>query len=141
MRHRLRQSLAMIAVALVLAYVGTAAVARVRGFAPWEGDLLWLIVAAFVCGILLTLTNDDAIWLMMAASVLAVLIFIGLWSVIFWMSLEQSIPILDLLLSDFVFIYFAQRSSLLLFLSVLFGLLGVALVMALQIFLPEQYRP
>ncbi len=140
-RSWIRQSLAVIAAAIVLAYVGTTAVSQVRGFAPWQGNLAWLVIAAMICGILIAFTNDDAIWLMIAATVLSVLIFIGLWSVIFWVLLGRALPLHRLILSDFLFIYFVQRGSLILFLGGLFGLLGVASVMILQIFIPERYRP
>ncbi len=138
MSRRVRQGTAIVAVALVLAYVGTVSVSKVRDFAPWPANLLWLIVISAICGVLLALSSDGADWSIAVASLLAVLIFGGLQSYMIWVLLGQYVSLFDLVLSDFVLVYVTQRGILMLMVSALFGLLGAVVTRA---FLPDHYLP
>ena len=139
MGQRVRQGIAVVAVAVVLAYTGTVSVSPVRDFAPWRPtNLSWLSVVSAICGVLLALSSDRAAWSIVAASVLAVLIFGGLWSYICWALLGQYISFFDLIQSDLVLFYVIQLGILMFMASALFGLLGAVIA---TVFLPDRYRP
>jgi hypothetical protein len=137
MRQRVEQTLAIVAVALVLACVGTTGFSPVGDFVPWPASPLWLGVISVVCGILLALVGEQALRSMVAASLLGVLIFGGLWSHIAWVLVGQylSANFLELVLSNLVLTYVFQRGALMLLISLLPGLLGVAIA---SIFLPDR---
>ena len=145
MGQSVRRGTAVVAVALILAYVGTMAITPMRDFAPWPTNMLWLGVVSTICGVLLALISligEEAVWSIIAASVLAVLIFGGLWSYICWALLgqyiSQYISFFNLILSDFVFPYVIKRGALMFIVSVLFELLGAVIAL---IFLPARYCP
>ena len=138
MSQRVRQGTAIVAAALVLAYVGAVSVSKVRDFAPWPANLLWLSVVSVICGVLLALSSDGAVRSIVVASVVAVLIFGGLRSYMVWTLLGQYVSLSDLVLSDLVLLYVIQRGLLMLLVSALFGLLGAVVTL---VFLPDRYLP
>lgn len=138
MRLKVRQWTAIIAAALVLAYVGTVTVSEVRDFALWPAGLVWLGVFAVICGALLALISDGAVWAIVLASVLAVLIFAGLWSYILWSLLGEYFSLFELIVSTLFVSQVFRQSVVLLITTIPLGLLGVA---AATIFVPDRYRP
>jgi hypothetical protein len=135
---KVRQWTAIVAAAVVLAYVGIVAVTEVRDFALWPASLAWLGVFAAICGALLALISDGAAWSIVVASVLAVMIFAGLWSYIFWLFLGEFVSLLEIIVSNLFIFQVLPRSAVVLITTVLLGLLGVV---AATIFLPDRYRP
>ena len=138
MHLEVRRWTAIIAAAVVLAYVGTVTVSEVRDFALWPAGLVWLSVFAVICGVLLTLTSDGAIWSIVVASVLAIVIFAGLWSYIFWSFLGEYFSYFELIVSTAFISQVFRQSLVILITTVPLGLLGVV---AATIFLPDRYRP
>ena len=138
MRLEVRRWTAIIAAAVVLAYVGTVTVSEVRDFALWQASLGWLGVFAVICGVLLALISDGAVWSIVVASVLAVLIYAGLWSYIFWSLLGEYFSYSELIVSTPFISQVFRQSFVILITSVPLGLLGMA---AATIFLPDRYRP
>jgi len=138
MHLKVRQWTAIVAAAVVLAYVGIVAVTEVRDFALWSANLTWLGVIAAICGALLALVSEGAVWSIVVASVLAVLIFAGLWSYIFWSFLGEYFSFLELIVSNLFIFQVLPRSALILITTLLLGLLGTV---AATILLPDRYRP
>ena len=138
MRLEVRRWTAIIAAAVVLAYVGTVTVSEVRDFALWQASLAWLGVFAAICGVLLALTSDGAVWSIAVASVVAVLIFAGLWSYILWSFLGEYFSYFELIVSTPFISQVFPQSFVILITTVPLGLLGVA---AATIFVPNRYRP
>jgi hypothetical protein len=137
MRLEVRRWTAIIAAAVVLAYVGTVTVSEVRDFALWPAGLIWLSVFAVICGVLLALISDGAGWSIVMASVLAVLIFAGLWSYIFWAFLGKYFSYFELIVSTPFISQVFRQGFVILITTVPLGLLGVA---AATIFVPDRYR-
>ncbi len=137
MATRVRQCTSIIAAAMVLAYVSVAGLTEVRDFALFPASLAWLAVAAFLCGVLLSLIDEGGAWHIVASSLLAVLLFAGLWNYIFWSFLGEYASFFELGMSD-PFIYLVlPRCALILFTTALVGLLGAV---AATILLPDEYR-
>ena len=137
MGEKVRQGTLVLAAALVVAYMGAVSISQVRDFAPWPANLAWLSFFSAICGVLLALSNDRAAQSMVVASGLAVLIFAGIWSYILWALLGEHISLIDLILSDFMFLYVIRLGFLIFLVSVFCGLLGT--VVALTLF-PDRYR-
>jgi hypothetical protein len=137
MHPKVRQWTAIVAAAIVLAYVSMAAVTEVRGFALWPTNLAWMGVSAAICGALLALIDEGAVWLIVVASALAVLIFVGLWSYIFWLFLGELFSFSELVISNLFIYQVLPRSVVILITSLPLGLLGTV---AATIFLPDRYR-
>ena len=140
MHQKVRWWTAIMAAALVLAYVGTAAAPEVRDFALWQASLAWLCIFAATCGALLALVNDSvrgAFWSIVAAPVLAVMILAGVWCYILWSFLGEFLSLFEIMVSN-LFNYQVLRSFFILITAVPFGLLGVVVAKA---FLPDRYHP
>lgn len=137
MRLRVRRWTAIIAAAVVLAYVGTVTVSEVRDFALWPAGFVWLSVFAVVCGGLLALISDGAAWSIAVASVLAVLILAGLWSYIFWSFLGEYFSYFELIVSTPFISQVFRQSFVILITTVPLGLLGVV---AATLLLRDRYR-
>ncbi len=142
MHQKVRQWTAIMAAALVLAYVSTAAVTEVRDFALWQASWTWLGVFAAICGALLALINgsdDTAAWsIVVAPPVLAVLILAGVRCYILWSFLGEYLSLSEIMLSNLFIYQVVSRSFLLLIVAVPFGLLGVA---AVKVFISDRYHP
>ncbi len=137
MNLTLRQSLAVIAAAAILAYMGLISLSHLRDYVAWSADMLALSIVAALCGMLLALAESKALHLYLIASVVSPLLFGGFWAYATWGVLGNSIPFLDLLFSDLVLLYVVQRSFLLVAPSLVFGLLGV---LSVQLLLPKILR-
>lgn len=133
-----RQSSAVLAVASILAYVGLISLSHIRDYVPWPADMLALSLVAAICGALLALAEDRAILLFTLAAILSVLLFGGFWAFASWALLRGQLPVLDVLFSDFVFIYAVQRGFILVAPSIVFGLIGV---FGVQLLLSKRLRP
>ena len=123
-----RQSLAVIAVAAVQAYMGLISLSHVGGYVAWPADMLELSVAAVVCGALLALAEGRSILLLLIASAVSVLLFGGYWAYALWALLGSQFQFFELMLSDVVFLYILLRSFLLTAPSIVFGVLGIIIV-------------
>ena len=133
----LRQSMAVIAAAAILAYMGLISLSHLRDYVAWPADMLALSIVAALCGMLLALAESKALHLYLIASVVSPLLFGGFWAYATWGVLGSSIPLVELLLSDLVLLYAFQRSLLLVAPSLVFGLLGV---LSVQLLLPKILR-
>ncbi len=133
----LRQSMAVIAAAAILAYMGLISLSHLRDYVAWPADMLALSIVAALCGMLLALAESKALHLYLIASVVSTLLFGGFWAYATWGVLGNSIPFVDLLFSDLVLLYVVQRSFLLVAPSIVFGLLGV---LSVQLLLPKILR-
>ncbi len=133
----LRQSMAVIAAAAILAYMGLISLSHLRDYVAWSADMLALSIVAALCGMLLALAESKALHLYLIASVVSPLLFGGFWAYATWGVLGNSIPFVDLLFSDLVLLYVVQRSFLLVAPSIVFGLLGV---LSVQLLLPKILR-
>lgn len=137
MRPWIKQATSVIAAALVLAYVSMAGLTEIRDFAIFPANLLWLVVAAFLCGVLLALVGEGGAWRIVASCVLAVLLFAGLWNYIFWSFLGEYASFVELGMSN-PFIYLVlPRCALILLTAAPLGLLGAV---AATIVVPDEYR-
>ncbi len=137
MNLTLRQSMAVIAAAAILAYMGLISLSHLRDYVAWSADMLALSIVAALCGMLLALAESKALHLFLIASVVSPLLFGGFWAYATWGVLGNSIPFVDLLFSDLVLLYVVQRSFLLVAPSIVFGLLGV---LSVQLLLPKILR-
>jgi preprotein translocase subunit SecY len=135
---RIRRWAAVVATAIVLAYVGTVAVTQVRDSALWPADLGWLGAVSAVCGVLLALIDEDTIRLMVVASGLAVLIFAGVWSYILWSLLGDYFSLFELMVSNFFVLQVIPRSAMIFGTTLFMGLLAIV---AVTTFVPDRYRP
>ena len=133
----LRQSLAVIAAAAILAYMGLISLSHLRDYVAWPADMLALSIVAALCGMLLALAESKALHLYLIASVVSALLFGGFWAYATWGVLGSSIPLVELLFSDLVLLYAVQRSFLLVTPCLVFGLLGV---LGVQLLLPKILR-
>jgi hypothetical protein len=133
----LRQSMAVIAAAVILAYMGLISLSHLRDYVAWPADMLALSIVAALCGALLALAESEALHLYLIASVVSALLFGGFWAYATWGVLGSSIPFVELLFSDLVFFYAVQRSFLLVTPCLVFGLLGV---LGVQLLLPKILR-
>ncbi len=133
----LRQSMAVIAVAAVLAYMGLISLSHVSGYVAWPADMLALSVVAALCGALLALAEGKSILLLLIATAVSGLLFGGFWMYTSWALLGNQFPFGELILSDVVFLYIIQRSFLLAAPGFVFGALGVIIV---ELFLPKILR-
>jgi len=141
MHQKVRQWTAIVAAALVLAYVSTAAATEVRDFALWQASWAWLGVFAAICGALLALIHGNkygAAWYIVVAPVLAVLILAGVRCYILWSFLGEYLSLYEIMVSNLFIYQVLTRSFLILITAVPFGLLGVA---AVKVFLPDRYHP
>ena len=125
MRTLIRQSSAVLAVASILAYVGLISLSHIRDYVPWPADMLALSLVAALCGALLAAAESRAILLFALAASLSAFLFGGYWAFASWALLRGQLPALDILFSDYVFVYTVQRGFLLVAPSIVFGLLGV----------------
>lgn len=125
MRALIRQSSAVLAVASILAYVGLISLSHIRDYVPWPADMLALSLVAALCGALLAAAESRAILLFALAAILSALLFGGYWAFASWALLRGQLPALDILFSDYVFVYTVQRGFILVAPSIVFGLLGV----------------
>jgi hypothetical protein len=137
MASRIRQGTSVIAAAAVLAYVSMAGLTELRDFALWPASLAWLVLAAFVCGVLLSLVGEGGAWLSVASSVLAVLLFAGLWNFVFWSFLGQYASFFELGMSNPFLYLVLPRCALILLTTAPMGLLGAV---AATILIPDEYR-
>ena len=133
----LRQSMAVIAAAAILAYMGLISLSHLRDYVAWPADMLALSIVAALCGMLLALAESKALHLYLIASVVSPLLFGGFWAYATWGVLGSSIPLVELLFSDLVLLYAVQRSFLLVAPCLVFGLLGV---LGVQLLLPKILR-
>jgi hypothetical protein len=131
------RAFATVAAALVLTYVGTAALSEVGDFGLWPASLTWLGVAAVVCGALLALIGGGAAWSMVAASVLAALLFAGLWNMIYWTFLGVYVDFFEITISNPFLYQVLPRCAIIVLTTAPLGLIGVV---AATILLPERYR-
>jgi len=132
-----RQGTAIIAAAVVLAYVSMAGLTELHDFAIWPASLVWLAVAAFVCGVLLAIIGEGGAWHIVGSSVLAALLFAGLWNYIFWSFLGEHASFWELGMSNPYINLVLPRCALILLITAPMGLLGVV---AATILLPDEYR-
>ena len=137
MNAKLRQSLAVFAVAAILAYMGLISLTHLKNYVAWPADMLALSLAAALAGTLLAMAEPKALVLFIVASFASVPLFGGFWAYASWALLGDQITALDLILSDVVFTYTFQRSFLLVAPSLVFGLLGV---LGVQLLLPKLLR-
>jgi len=141
MRQKVRQWTAIMAAALVLAYVSIAAATEVRDFALWQASWTWLGVFAAICGALLALVNGSDhgdFWYIVVAPVLAVLILAGEWCYILWSFLGEYVSLYEIMVSNLFIYQVLSRSFLILIIAVPFGLLGFVVA---KVFLPDRYHP
>ena len=137
MASRFRQATSVVAAAVVLAYVSMAGLTEIRDFALLPANLVWLVVAAFVCGVLLVLIGEGGTWRVVVSCVLAVVLFAGLWNCIFWSFLGEYASFFELGISN-PFIYLVvPRCALILLTTAPVGLLGAV---AATILVPDEYR-
>ena len=113
----LRQSMAVIAAAAILAYMGLISLSHLRDYVAWPADMLALSIVAALCGMLLALAESKALHLYLIASVVSPLLFGGFWAYASWGVLGSRLPFVELLFSDLVLFYAIQRSFLLCTLS------------------------
>ncbi len=132
MHPKVRQWTAIIAAAVVMAYVDTMTVSEIKNFALWQGGLVWMGVFAAGCGVLLALINDDAVWSVIVAPVLAVLIFAGVWSYVFWSFLGEYFSYFELLLSTPFLSQVLPQGIVILATTIPMGLLGVVVATVLR---------
>ncbi len=137
MNLTLRQYMAVIATAAILAYMGLISLSHLRDYVAWPADMLTLSIVAALCGALLASAESRAVLLMVVAAPLSALLFAGFWAYATWGVLGSSISFVELLLSDLVLLYAFQRSFLLVAPSLAFGLLGV---LSVQLLLPKILR-
>ncbi len=137
MTSRIRQGTSVIAAAVVLAYVSMAGLTEIRDFAVLPANLAWLVVAAFVCGVLLALVGEGGAWRIVASCVLAVLLFAGLWNYIFWSFLGEYASFIELGMSNPFLYLVLPRCALILLAAAPLGLLGAV---AATIVVPDEYR-
>jgi hypothetical protein len=135
---RIRRWAAVVATAIVLAYVSTVAVTQVRDFALWPANLVWLGAVSAVCGVLLALIDEDTVRLMVVASGLAVLISAGVWSYILWSLMGDYFSLFELMASNLFVLQVIPRSAMI-FVTTLF--MGFLAIVAVTIFVPDRYRP
>lgn len=128
MHSHLRSAASVLAVAAILAYLGLISLSDIGGYVPWRADMLVLSIGAVVSGAVLALAEKRAILLQAIASLLSALLFGAFWTYATWGLLGGFVPLLELLLSDFVLLYTLQRGFLLVGPGIVFGLLGVIIV-------------
>ena len=138
MHSRVREWTAIFAAAMILTYVSTAAITQIHDYAFWPSSLTWVGVYATICGALLALVNKQAIRSMIMTSVIATLIFAGLWSYIFWSFLGEYLSIFEIVISNLFFLRVLPQSIVILIMTILPGLLGLALVKTI---VPGRYQP
>jgi len=138
MSPRVRQWVATIAAAIVLAYVGTVAVTEVQDYSWWSANLAWLVAFSVVCGALLALIGRSAVWSMTAASGLAVLIFVAVWDYTLWSFLGDYFSPLELMVSNLFILQVLPRSAVIFGTTFFAGLLAIV---AVTTFVPDHYRP
>jgi hypothetical protein len=138
MSPRVRQWIATIAAAIVLAYVGTVAVTEVQDYSWWSANLAWLTAFSVVCGALLALIGRNAVRSMTAASGLAVLIFVAVWYYTLWSFLGDYFSPLELMVSNLFILQVLPQSATIFGTTFFAGLLAIVAVM---IFVPDHYRP
>jgi hypothetical protein len=100
-------------------------------------NLAWLVVAAFLCGVLLALIGEGGAWRIVASCVLAALLFAGLWNYIFWSFLGEYASFLEIGMSNPFISLVVPRCALMLLTAAPLGLLGVV---AATILVPDEYR-
>ena len=135
---RISRWAAVVATAIVLAYVSTVAVTQVRDFALWPANLVWLGAVSAVCGVLLALIDEDTVRLMVVASGLAVLISAGVWGYILWSLMGDYFSLFELMASNLFVLQVIPRSAMI-FVTTLF--MGFLAIVAVTIFVPDRYRP
>ena len=113
MHSHLRSAASVLAVAAILAYLGLISLSDIGGYVPWRADMLVLSIGAVVSGTVLALAEKRAILLQAIASLLSALLFGAFWTYATWGLLGGFVPLLELLLSDFVLLYTLQRGFLL----------------------------
>ena len=131
---------AIIAIALLLAYIGAAATPPMHNYAPVPASLYTVIVATLCCSVLLALATDQAVQSIVAATALALFLFGGIRAgVIAWSLTHQDIPftLYELAISDSVFQYTLHRGLFMYMVSGLLGMLGAVLAM---IAIPDRFR-
>ena len=89
----LRQSMAVIAAAAILAYMGLISLSHLRDYVAWPADMLALSIVAALCGMLLALAESKALHLYLIASVVSPLLFGGFWAYATWGVLGSRIPL------------------------------------------------
>ncbi|MCP4540365.1 MAG: hypothetical protein GY832_24775 [Chloroflexi bacterium] len=138
MHPKAKEWTAILAAAMILAYVSTAAVTQMHDYAFWSISLAGVGVFAAICGALLALVNKRAIASTITASAIATLIFAGLWSYIFWSFLGEYLSFLEIFISNLFFLWVLPQSALILTITTLSGLSGLVFVKAI---VPERYQP
>jgi len=138
MPPKVRRWTAVIAAALVLAYVDTVTISEIGDFALWPAGLVWIAVFAAVCGFLLALISEGAASGVAAASVLAAFIFAGLWSFVFWSFLGAYFSYFELIISTPFISQVLPQILVILLTTTPAGLLGVVVATVL---VPIHYRP
>lgn len=140
MKTRIKQYTAIIAVAMTIAYLGTATVPPMRSFAPLPATLWMVILFSAICGVLLAFVTPQAPKSMAIASLLAMLIFAGIRAYVVGWRLSQfiSFTFFELIFSDSVFLYTMHRGLFLFLSSGLVGLMGA--VVGIMV-IPERLRP
>lgn len=128
MHPHLRSAASVLAVAAILAYLGLISLSDIGGYVPWQADMLVLSIGAVLSGTVLALAEERAMVLQLIASLLSVPLFGAFWTYATWGLLGGFVPLLELLLSDFVLLYTLQRGFLLVGPGIVFGLLGVIIV-------------
>lgn len=137
MNASLRQGLAVLAVAAILAHMGLISLSHVKDYVAWPAGSLGLCIAAALCGALLALAEEKAILLMTVAAPVSAMLFGASWAAATWGLLGSQVPTAELFFSDLVLLYALQRSFLLGAPAIVFGLLGVLIV---QLSLPRFLR-
>jgi hypothetical protein len=131
MRPRIRQISAVVAAALVIAAVSVLTLTPIGPFLVGRISLLWLGVTAALCGALLAMSSERALLLVTVAAGLAVVIFGGVWSYLVWVLIGQDLSAVvsfwELALSDYVFLYVAQRGAIIFMFSAAFGVVGAVI--------------
>jgi len=132
MGARAKQIIAIIAIAVVLAYLGMAAVRPMENYAPMPASIVTVILATLLSGALLVFITEDAIRSIVAATLLALFLFGGIRAgVVAWNLIDLQIPFnfIDLAGADSVLQYTMNNALLMYLAAGLMGVLGAAIAL------------
>jgi len=129
---------AVLAAALVLTHLAVVSWSDVSTVAFGPAGPVWLGVAALCCGALLGLACERGVVAMAVAGGLAVFAFGLVWSIIAWQLIGRMFTsFVELGMSDTVSLYILPRVALVAVTTILPGVLGAGVVIAL---VPEHLR-
>jgi hypothetical protein len=131
-----RKWAAIVAGALLLAYVGTVTTTKVQEVASWQADGLWFAIAAVICGALVFVSTDGDFWSIVGAALFAALIVAIVGFYIHWVFLGEYFTVFELVLSNVFFLQVLPQSGIVFMIAALLGLVGG---LAVAIFFPEHF--